>query len=37
VLQRLAYLAATTTCMLLRLLPMSDRGKDIEVLALRHL
>ncbi|MGC9537589.1 integrase core domain-containing protein [Streptomyces sp. UG1] len=33
---RLAYLAATNTLSLLRLLPMSDRDKDIEILALRH-
>ena len=28
---RLAYLAATNTFALLRLLPMSDRDKDIEI------
>ncbi|WP_327241661.1 hypothetical protein [Streptomyces sp. NBC_01320] len=33
---RLAYLAATKSFSLLRLLPMSDRDKDIEILALRH-
>ncbi|MFE6895388.1 integrase core domain-containing protein [Streptomyces sp. NPDC057717] len=33
---RLAYLTATTTVALLRLVPMSDREKDIEILALRH-
>ncbi|MFF9646886.1 integrase core domain-containing protein [Kitasatospora aureofaciens] len=33
---RLAYLAATNTFALLRLLPMSSREKDIEILALRH-
>lgn len=33
---RLAYLAATNAFALLRLLPMSDREKDIEILALRH-
>ncbi|MFE7215978.1 integrase core domain-containing protein [Streptomyces sp. NPDC057611] len=33
---RLAYLAATNTLSLLRLLPLSDRDKDIEILALRH-
>jgi transposase InsO family protein len=33
---RLAYLAVTNTFALLRLLPMSDRDKDIEILALRH-
>ncbi|MFD4653172.1 MULTISPECIES: hypothetical protein [unclassified Streptomyces] len=32
---RLAYLTATTTVALLRLVPMSDRKKDIERLALR--
>jgi putative transposase len=36
VLLRLAHLAATNTFALLRLLPMSDRDKDIEVLAPRH-
>jgi putative transposase len=36
VLLRLAHLAATNTFALLRLLPMSDREKDIEILALRH-
>jgi putative transposase len=36
VLLRLAYLAATNAFALLRLLPMSDRNKDIEILALRH-
>jgi hypothetical protein len=36
VLLRLAYLATTNTFALLRLLPMSDREKDIEILALRH-
>jgi transposase len=36
VLLRLAYLAVTNTFTLLRLLPMSDREKDIEILALRH-
>jgi transposase len=36
VLLRLAYLAATNTFTLLRLLPMGDRDKDIEILALRH-
>jgi hypothetical protein len=36
VLLRLAYLAATNALALLRLLPMSDRDKDIEILALRH-
>jgi putative transposase len=33
---RLAYLAVTNTFALLRLLPMSERDKDIEILALRH-
>ncbi|WP_248963579.1 transposase [Sphaerisporangium perillae] len=33
---RLAYLAATSAFALLRLLSMSDRDKDIEILALRH-
>jgi transposase InsO family protein len=33
---RLAYLAATNTFALLRLLPMGDRDKDMEILALRH-
>jgi hypothetical protein len=33
---RLADLAVTNTFALLRLLPMSDRDKDIEILALRH-
>src|ERR1700682_6024745 len=32
----LAYLAVTNTFALLRLLPMSERDKDIEILALRH-
>jgi transposase InsO family protein len=36
VLLRLAYLAATNAFALLRLLPMSDRDKEIEILALRH-
>jgi putative transposase len=36
VLLRLAYLAVTNTFTLLRLLPMSDRDKDIEILELRH-
>lgn len=35
-LPRLVYLAATNTFALLRLLPMSDRDKDIEILMLRH-
>jgi putative transposase len=33
---RLAYVTATTAVMLMRLLPMSDRDKDLEILALRH-
>jgi hypothetical protein len=36
VLLRLAYLAVTNTFAALRLLPMSDRDKDAEILALRH-
>jgi hypothetical protein len=36
VLLRLAYLAVTNTVTLLRLLSMSDREKDVEILALRH-
>jgi putative transposase len=36
VLLRLAYLGLTNTFALLRLLPKSDRDKDIEILALRH-
>ena len=33
---KLAYLGMTNTFALLRLLPMSDREKDIEIVALRH-
>ncbi|MFI5898506.1 hypothetical protein ACIA5D_51440 [Actinoplanes sp. NPDC051513] len=33
---RLAYLGMTNTLTLLRLLPMSDRANDAEILALRH-
>ena len=33
---RLAYLTVTNTFALLRLLPMTDREKDSEILALRH-
>ncbi|MDG4773603.1 hypothetical protein [Solwaraspora sp. WMMD792] len=33
---RLAYLGVANTLALLRLLPMSDRDKDAEILALRH-
>jgi hypothetical protein len=36
VLLRLSYLALTGMVTLLRLLPMSNTGKDIEILALRH-
>jgi hypothetical protein len=36
VLLRLAYLGLTNTFTLLRLLPRSNRDKDIEILALRH-
>jgi putative transposase len=36
VLLRLAYLGLTNTFAMLRLIPMSDRDKDIEILALRH-
>jgi hypothetical protein len=36
VLLRLAYLTVTYAFAALRLLPMSDRGKDVEILALRH-
>ncbi|MFC7646138.1 hypothetical protein ACFQX6_40275 [Streptosporangium lutulentum] len=32
----LAYLAVTNTFAALRLLPMGDRDKDIEILTLRH-
>ncbi|WP_413099969.1 hypothetical protein [Streptomyces sp. Inha503] len=33
---RLAYLGVTNAFALLRLLPVSDRDKDAETLALRH-
>ena len=33
---RLAYLSVTSALAMLRLLPMSDRAKDAEILALRH-
>jgi len=33
---RLAYLAVSNTFAALRLLPMSDREKDIEILTMRH-
>jgi hypothetical protein len=36
VLVRLAYLGVTNTLALLRLLPISARDKDAEILALRH-
>jgi hypothetical protein len=36
VLLRLAYLGITNAFGLLRLLPGSDRDKDIEILSLRH-
>jgi hypothetical protein len=36
VLLRLAYLSVTNALALLRLLPMSDRDKDAEILVLRH-
>jgi transposase InsO family protein len=36
VLLRLAYLGVTNAFGILRLLPMSDRDKDVEILALRH-
>jgi transposase len=36
VLLRLAYLGVTNAFVLLRLLPMSDRDKDVEILVLRH-
>jgi hypothetical protein len=36
VLLRLAYLGVTNAVAMLRLLPMSDRAKDAEILALRH-
>jgi hypothetical protein len=36
VLLRLAYLGVTNALAMLRLLPMSDRDKDTEILALRH-
>jgi hypothetical protein len=36
VLLRLAYLGVTNVFALLRLLPMSNRDKDAEILALRH-
>jgi hypothetical protein len=36
VLLRLAYLGLTNAFALLRLLPGSDRDKEVEILALRH-
>ncbi|HWO65717.1 MAG TPA: integrase [Umezawaea sp.] len=33
---RLAYLSMTNAFALLRLLPMNDRDKDVEILVLRH-
>jgi putative transposase len=36
VLLRLAYLGLTNALAMLRLLPISDRDKDAEILALRH-
>src|SRR5439155_16854367 len=36
VLLRLAYLGVTNALAMLRLLPMSDHDKDVEILALRH-
>jgi len=36
VLLRLTYLAVTNAFAVLRLLPMTDRDKDAEILALRH-
>jgi hypothetical protein len=36
VLLRLAYLTVTNTFAALRLLPMGDRDKDVEILAPRH-
>jgi putative transposase len=36
VLLRLAYLGVANVFALLRLLPMSSRDKDAEILALRH-
>jgi hypothetical protein len=36
VLLRLAYLGVTNAFAMLRLLPMSNQDKDVEILALRH-
>lgn len=33
---RLAYLGVTNAFAMLRLLQMTDRDKDVEILALRH-
>ena len=33
---RLAYLSVTNAFAALRLLPVGDRDKDVEILALRH-
>ncbi|MDT7595162.1 MAG: hypothetical protein QOJ06_708, partial [Pseudonocardiales bacterium] len=33
---RLAYLGVTNVFAMLRLLPMNNRDKDMEILALRH-
>ncbi|GAA0903814.1 MULTISPECIES: hypothetical protein [Streptomyces violaceusniger group] len=33
---RLTYLGVTNAFAMLRLLPMADRDKDVEILALRH-
>ena len=33
---RLAYLGVTNAFAMLRLLPISNRDKDVEILALRH-
>lgn len=33
---RLAYLTVTITFAALRIVPTSDRDKDVEILALRH-
>ena len=35
-LRRLPYLALTSVCTLIRLIPMSDSDKDVEILTLRH-
>jgi putative transposase len=33
---RLAYLAVSNVFAMLRLLPVGERGKDVEILVLRH-